>query len=189
MPANRDIKEVLKEIMANDGDVRKVPGLKPWRPENDKRNENQIGWDDNEWESGDGVEEEESQREESLDDETGIVAGYQEGSVVVVVVSVVVYVVVAVVFKPGLYLGPCTEAATSLSDANHQIAMLKIDLQTMKQEKMMKEKSASLQITNLNQKLQETRRVMEVLKVVVVVVVATAAAAASDDLSMFFRAF
>ena len=52
-----------------------------------------------------------------------------------------------------------------MTDANHQISMLKIDLQTLKQEKTMKEKSASLQISNLKQKLSETRRVMEDLKV------------------------
>ena len=53
MPANRDMKEVLKEIMANDGDVRKVPGLKPWKPSDDKRNRNQIGSDDASWDDAD----------------------------------------------------------------------------------------------------------------------------------------
>jgi len=132
MPANRDMKEVLKEIMANDGDVRKVPGLKPWRPENDKRNKNQIGWDDDEWGPEEG--EEEQGEEEVVDDGTGVMARNQG-------------------------------EATSLSEANHQISMLRIDLQTVKQEKTMKEKSASLKITNLNQKLQENRRVMEDLKI------------------------
>jgi len=138
MPANRDMKDVLKEIMANDGDVRKVPGLKPWRPADDKRNENQIGWDEGEdgWGSEDGEEEEAREEEEEMaDDGTGVVPRNQGG------------------------------AATSLSDANHQISMLKIDLQTLKQEKMMKEKTSSLQITNMNQKLQETQRVMEDLKI------------------------
>jgi len=139
MPANRDMKEVLKEIMANDGDVRKVPGLKPWRPSDEKRNENQIGWDDDDesggWDDQGADEQEEAPAEEIADDGTGVVSRSQGGT------------------------------ATSLSDANHQISMLKIDLQTLKQEKTMKEKSSALQIANLNQKLQETRRVMEDMKI------------------------
>ena len=43
--------------------------------------------------------------------------------------------------------------------------MLKIDLKTLKQEKNMKEKSSSLQIKNLKQKLSETQRVLEDLKI------------------------
>ena len=53
-----------------------------------------------------------------------------------------------------------------MADANHQISMMKIDLATLKQEKAMKEKSASLQISNLKQKLAGTQRVLEDLKVV-----------------------
>ena len=44
--------------------------------------------------------------------------------------------------------------------------MMKIDLATLKQEKAMKEKSASLQISNLKQKMAGTQRVLEDLKVV-----------------------
>ena len=43
--------------------------------------------------------------------------------------------------------------------------MMKIDVATLKQEKAMKEKSASLQISNLKQKLAGTQRVLEDLKV------------------------
>jgi len=133
MPAGRDMKEVLKEIMANDGDIRKVPGLKPWKPSDDKRNKNQIGWDDDDSSDEFSEDDEDSQLEDEGDG-TGIVSRNQG-------------------------------AATSLSDANHQISMLKIDLKTLKQEKNMKEKSSSLQIKNLKQKLSETQRVLEDLKI------------------------
>merc|ERR1719204_2481705 len=136
----RDMKEVLKEIMANDGDIRKVPGLKPWKPSDEKRNKNQIGWDDDENANDDDDDnfgyggEEDDVNVEDDGDGTGIVPRNKG-------------------------------AATSLSDANHQISMLKIDLQTLKQEKTMKEKSAALQISNLKQKLAKTQHLMEDLKI------------------------
>jgi len=140
MPAGRDMKEVLKEIMANDGDIRKVPGLKPWKPSDEKRNKNQIGWDDDD---DSNVDDDDDNYDDGEGDE---VNAEDEGD--------------------GTGVVPRNQgAATSLSEANHQISMLKIDLQTLKQEKTMKEKSAHLQISNLKQKLAEVGRVMEDLKI------------------------
>ena len=76
MPAGRDMKEVLKEIMANDGDIRKVPGLKPWKPSDDKRNKNQIGWDDDDSSDEFSEDDEDSQLEDEGDG-TGIVSRNQ----------------------------------------------------------------------------------------------------------------
>ena len=77
MPAGRDMKEVLKEIMANDGDIKKVPGLKPWKPSDDKRNKNQIGWDDDDSSDEFSDDEDEDSQLEDEGDGTGIVSRNQ----------------------------------------------------------------------------------------------------------------